>query len=113
MLQDGAAASEGPKRRKRKRSSGAQLKELGLTSDDDSDDDEWGSSDDEDDDEGEADFEEDGVAGPMGATHPPPSVSCRNHAVVPPGASGIYRLPMKNSNFSDGSSLLVPQSGHI
>ncbi|KAK9914836.1 hypothetical protein WJX75_001156 [Coccomyxa subellipsoidea] len=63
---DGAAASEGPKRRRRKRSSGAQLKELGLTSDNDSDDDEWGSSDDEDDDEGEADFEEDGVAGPMG-----------------------------------------------
>ncbi len=70
LVQDGAGAAEGPARKKRKRSSGAGLKELGLTSDDEEDsDDEWGSSggdddDDDPDDGGEVD------AGPIGATHP-------------------------------------------
>ncbi len=65
--QDGAGPPEGSRKKKRKRGSGGELKELGLTSDDDSDDNEWGTSDDGEDSEGEADFEEDGVAGPMGA----------------------------------------------
>ena len=70
-MQDGAGGAEGPARKKRKRNSGAGLKELGLTSDEEEDsDDEWGSSGDDDDDDDDPDDGSEVDAGPIGATHP-------------------------------------------